>query len=92
MRRRRRSLAKPITIVLILIVAGFAGFWYYQPQQRPDWVTESLPIAPKSSVKLYRWKGQDGQWVVSDQKPADGVSFERVEVRNDVNVMPATNE
>ncbi|MFK7955868.1 MAG: DUF4124 domain-containing protein [Lysobacterales bacterium] len=91
MRRRRRSLAKPITIVLALLVAGVAGLWYYQPQQRPGWVTESLPIAPKSSVKLYRWKDSNGQWVVSDQKPADGVSFERVDVRNDVNVLPNNN-
>ncbi len=89
MRRRRRSVAKPIMLLLLLGGVAMAGFWYYQPQQRPDWVTESLPIAPKSKVALYRWKDERGEWVVSDQKPADGVEFERVEIRNDVNVMPS---
>lgn len=91
MRRRRRSVAKPLIVLLVLAAAGVTAFWYYQPQQRPDWVTESLPIAPKSSVALYRWKQADGQWVVSDKKPSGGVDYELVEVRNDVNVMPASN-
>lgn len=90
--RRRRSLAKPVMTVAVLAAAALTVFWYYRPQERPAWVTEALPIAPEAEVALYRWRDANGQTVVSDEPPPEGVVFERVEYRNDANVLPAPKD
>lgn len=73
-------------------LAGVVAFWYFYPQERPQWVTTTLPVAPSAKVALYRWKDESGQWIVSDRKPPDGVEFEQVEYRNDANVLPAPDD
>lgn len=86
--KRRRS-AWPWLWLAVFGVAGAAGYWYFNPQERPTWVTRQLPVAPSAEVALYRWKDDAGEWVVSDEKPPDGVAFERVSYRHDTNVMPS---
>lgn len=86
--RRRRSW-RPLLWLAVAGLAGAAGYWYFNPQDRPQWVTQKLPVAPSARVSLYRWQNEAGEWVVSDQKPPDGVEFEAVEYRHDANVMPA---
>lgn len=54
----------------------------YQLQKTKQWFSNTMPkfaseSGPDSSsgseaTKVYRWKGSDGSWQLSDQPPADG--------------------
>lgn len=54
----------------------------YQLQKTKQWLSNTIPkfaseSGPDSSsgseaTKVYRWKGSDGSWQLSDQPPADG--------------------
>ena len=82
------------TVTLLVLAGGIAaaGYWYFNPQDRPGWVSDRLPVAPSASVQLYRWKNDQGEWTVSDSPPADGTPYEVVEYRHDENVMPAVED
>jgi len=47
---------------------------------------------PPAETKLYKWRDATGQWQVSDTPPGEGIKFEVLQYRNDVNVVPALPE
>ena len=82
------------TIVLLLAVAAAAltGYWYFNPQARPPWLSDRLPVAGSAEVTLYRWRTPEGQWQVSDTPPPEGTRYETVSLRHDTNVLPAPKD
>ena len=89
-RRRRRLLA-----MIVVTAAGGAavlGYLRWGPE------IESLPaLAPvlnatPTTTRVYRWQDANGDWQVSDRHPGDGVVFETLEYRSDVNVLPRPPE
>lgn len=85
--QQRAALTKWVLIIAVLAAAGATAYWFYNPQQRPSWLAERLPTAPEATIKLYRWKDDSGQWVVTDDAPSDR-EYEVVEYRHDSNVLP----
>ncbi len=84
-----RPAGKKLVLLAALAAAALAGYWYFEPQSRPSWLSDRLPVAPGAEVKLYRWQNEQGQWQVSDAPPPDGIDYEVVSYRHDTNVMPA---
>jgi hypothetical protein len=86
--RRQGSSSGWWLLFLVLVLAG-GGIWYFGPDALPGWVTGWLPGGPETTT-LYKWQGEDGNWHIADSPP-EGVVYEAVEVRKDVNVLPARN-
>jgi hypothetical protein len=78
-----------VVLMLALMLAGaLGGYWYFNPDQQPNWLASRMPTAPDAEVTLYRWQAADGEWIVSGEPPPEGVEYEIVNYRHDANVMP----
>lgn len=91
-RRKRKSLARPILMLILLASVAAVIFWYFYPSSRPAWLADRLPVAAGATTTLYQWTNDKGVPVTSDQKPPDGIDYEVIEYRNDQNVIPATTK
>ncbi len=69
--------------------------WQFAPQYLPHFVRQHLPEpveikAPSQrGDTLYRWRDEQGQWVVSDQPPGPEVEYEELRYDPETNVIPA---
>ena len=45
-------------------------------------------IVPKKTAHLFKWRDAGGNWQVTDQPPPEGIEYERLDYREDVNVLP----
>lgn len=75
-------------LLLALLLAG--GIYLYL---NPDaWKQlRNLPVHTgigKQTAQLYKWRNQAGEWQVTDYPPPQGIEFETLEYRSDVNVLP----
>jgi hypothetical protein len=48
--------------------------------------------ANDSSVTLYKWQDKNGVWQYTQYKPANGIEYDRVEARSDVNLLPSIEQ
>lgn len=78
-----------LLLAAVIAILGLGAYWYFNPQAQPGFIAEYLPSDPKAEILLYRWKGPDGQWVVSDQLPPAGIEYEQVRYSSDANVIPS---
>ena len=77
-------------MTLAILIAGALGvYWYYNPDEQPNWLAARMPTAADAEVTLYRWQNSTGEWTVSSELPPEGVEYEVVSYRHDANVMPA---
>jgi hypothetical protein len=42
----------------------------------------------KKTTRVYKWRNAAGEWQLTDQQPAAGIEYERLDYREDVNVLP----
>jgi hypothetical protein len=42
----------------------------------------------KKTVRLYKWRNEKGEWQITDHVPPEGIEYERLEYREDENVLP----
>jgi len=78
--------------VAILTVLLAAYVYFFHRETLEGLIEEHLPSAPRSQASLYKWQDEAGAWHYTDTPPPAGVSYRRVEVRSDVNVVPALKE
>ena len=79
-----------ILIILIGVIGGAAGYWYYLPSERPWWVNAFMPDFPaRQTVQMYKWKDANGRWQYSNSRPPQGVAYETVDYVEDANVIPS---
>ena len=79
---------KLILILLSLAIAASA-FLYLNPELRQE--AKSLLQSSglnKASTTVFKWRNTDGVLQYTQTPPPEGVAFEQVEARSDVNVMP----
>ncbi|MDH3901549.1 MAG: hypothetical protein OEU51_10935 [Gammaproteobacteria bacterium] len=75
-----------LLVALLLIV--FVYIWFnpdYQEQLRG--LSSDAGIT-KKTTRVYKWRNTDGEWQITDHQPPNGVEYERLEYREDVNVLP----
>jgi hypothetical protein len=75
---------------LLLILALAAAIYLYFSPETGRQLREQLP-RPDFTHKtdhLYKWRNEQGEWQITDTPPADGVEYEQLNYRDDVNVLP----
>ncbi len=92
--RQQQGWIRAAALVLVLVAAALA-VWYLRPQWIPAPVLDRLPSSPaavdsaRPAPMLYRWRDADGSVHFNDQPPPEGVEFELVPARENINVMPS---
>lgn len=73
--------------VLLIIIA--AAVWLYvDTDTRQKWLGNTV-LAPAAGVTtVYKWRDEQGNWQITDEPPAGGVDYERLQYASDTNVMP----
>ena len=79
-----------LLVALLLLVC--AWIWF-NPDYRKQFGEqfEELPAAAgitKKTTRVYKWRNTDGEWQITDHLPPEGVEYERLDYREDVNVLP----
>ena len=80
-----------LLLIILLLVTGLV--LYLRPEYRDRLQNLSSDIGlsrivPKRTAHLFKWRDASGNWQITDQLPAEGVDYERLEYRDDVNVLP----
>ena len=79
-----------MALIFLLIIAAIAGYFFNADVK--NFVNKQLlyETGAKSHVAYgYKWKDRDGVWQLTQQPPSDGTLYEKIEVRDDWNVMDA---
>jgi hypothetical protein len=80
-----------LLLIVLLLVAGLV--LYLKPEYRDRLQDLSSEIGlsritPNKTARLYKWRDASGNWQITDQLPAEGIDYEKLEYRDDVNVLP----
>ena len=80
---------KKLILILLSLAIAFTAFLYLNPELRHE--VEGLLQSSglkDASTTVYKWHNADGVLQYTQTPPPEGVPFEAVEARSDVNVMP----
>ena len=80
---------KNILLFLLFVFGVAAIVLWLSPELR----TEADRLLKDSGLKssstiLYKWQNEQGVWQYTQSLPPEGVPYEKVEARSDVNVLP----
>jgi hypothetical protein len=80
-----------LLLVVLLLIAG--GVAYLKPEYRNRIQDLSSDvglsrITPKKTARLFKWRDAEGNWQITDHLPPEGIDYEKLEYREDVNVLP----
>ncbi|MGD2137499.1 MAG: DUF4124 domain-containing protein [Gammaproteobacteria bacterium] len=75
---------------ILLGVIGLAALYFYQnPQHLPHIKELSSEVGiSKKTARLYKWQNEKGEWQYTDEPPPEGIAYEKLELREDENVLP----
>jgi hypothetical protein len=77
-----------LQFLLMLGIVAALVFWW-SPDLRKQAVDLLRTTGLKSSsFTLYKWQNKQGLWQYTQDPPPQGVPYEKVEARSDVNVLP----
>ncbi|MCP5151646.1 MAG: hypothetical protein H6983_05285 [Ectothiorhodospiraceae bacterium] len=96
-RRRRRRWPLVLVVVLLSACAALGVLWLYAPATVAPVLREMAPVLREVGItppgapvtRLYKWRGANGSWQVTDTPPPDGTPHEVLEYRGDVNIVPS---
>lgn len=75
--------------LLAALLTGVALYVYLDPGLNRQVEQEVRSLLPEQqATRLYRWTDARGQVHITDQPPAAGIRYERIEYRHDANVLP----
>jgi len=77
-------------IWILLAVALIGGIYLYQTPAVRSWIEDLSSEAglSKKTTRVYKWQNDRGEWQITDQLPAEGIAYETLDYREDVNVLP----
>ncbi len=75
-------------LILLLVLAGLAAWWYFAPRTLPGFVQRRLPESPKANPPLYEWRDAQGHLHVTDTPPTDR-PYKILHFDPKANVLPA---
>ena len=89
----RRGKARGIVVagaILVLLVT-IGAYVYVYPPDYVRGVLQNTPLElPATITHAYKWQAADGTWHITDAPPPDGIEYEKMTVRSDTNIVPAT--
>ena len=77
-----------IFALIALVAAGAAVFHYYPEQVESILGRTPLKELVGTSKPIYKWRDEQGQWHVTDTRPAQGIPYEVKQYALDANVLP----
>ena len=69
------------------IVAALVLWWSPELRNDANDLLRDTGIKP-TSVTVFKWQDKQGVWQYTQTLPPEGIAYEEVEARSDVNVMP----
>jgi len=80
---------KKLILILLSLAIAYTAFLYLNPELRHevDSFLQSYGIKDASTT-IYKWHNNDGVLQYTQTPPPEGITYEQVEARSDVNVMP----
>jgi hypothetical protein len=80
-----------LLLILLLLVAGLVLYLRPEYRDRIQDLSSDIGlsrITPKKTAHLFKWRDASGNWQITDRLPPEGVDYEKLEYREDVNVLP----
>jgi hypothetical protein len=82
-----------LLLVLIALLLLGGAVLYFKPEfrQRLQEVSSEVGLSgavPKKTTRLYKWRDAARHWQITDQPPPQGTTYETLEYREDINVLP----
>lgn len=78
-------------LIALALLAGAVLYFKPEYRQRLQGLASDVglsSVVPKKTAHLFKWRDAAGRWQISDQPPPQGVAYEMLEYREDVNVLP----
>ena len=75
---------------VLLTIALIGGIYLYQDPELREQIEDLSSEAglSKKTTSVYKWQNSRGEWQLTDQLPPEGVDYETLDYREDVNVLP----
>lgn len=82
-------------LLAVLVIAGLylvqnPDFKIWFKSQAED-ISSDAGLTKKTAV-VYKWRNSKGEWQITDQLPPEGIEYEKLEYREDENVLPLPPE
>jgi Domain of unknown function (DUF4124) len=80
-----------LLLLILVLVAGFIAYLNPEYKSRIQDLSSAVglsALAPKKTARLFKWRDARGNWQITDQLPPEGIDYEMLEYREDVNVLP----
>jgi len=80
-----------LLLIVLLLIAGLVLYLKPEYRERIQDLSSDIGlsrITPKKTTRLYKWRDASGNWQITDQLPPQGIDYEKLEYREDVNVLP----
>ncbi len=74
-------------LLMLCIVATLVLWWSPELRHQADLLLRDTGLK-SSSATLYKWQNTQGVWQYTQDPPPEGIRYEKVEARSDVNVLP----
>lgn len=78
-------------VLMVGIVIALVLWWSPDLRRQAKSLLRDTGVSSKSTT-LYKWRNAQGVWQYTQNPPAEGVAYEKVETRSDVNVLPLPDE
>lgn len=77
-------------LLILLVVCGVAALvLWLSPESRNEAKSLLRDTGLISSTAiLYKWRNEQGVWQYTQTPPPEGIAYEKVEARSDINVLP----
>jgi hypothetical protein len=74
--------------LLVLAAAATGAYFYVRPASAPRWLRATGVLRAPAPTVVYRWRGPQGVWQITDQPPAPGVPHETLRYHHATNALP----
>mgnify|MGYP001812644591 FL=1 len=76
-------------LILAALLLAILAWLYSNPDYRKQFEELSAGAGlTEKTVTVYKWRNARGEWQITDQLPPEGIEYERLDYREDVNVLP----
>lgn len=78
-----------VLLIVVLLAAGVAYLWYFDRERANRWLEKAPAITGPSVTTAYKWRDSNGSWQITDRPPPGDIPYQTIQVRSDVNILPA---
>ncbi len=83
-----------VLVVIALVAVAAGAYTVYRNPSVVNPLVEGTPLERTvretlGTTRLYKWRDAKGTVQITDEPPPEGTKFEKLEYRNDANVVPS---